>query len=178
MEPEITTRYGLQGLNLRLSGVDLPIGLRLDEVLLEARDAVFETDPWRIVVSEPGRAVVRISQESFAAYLEGQSPAGASGFKVEVADGLIKIAASATLVIQINVLIACRLEVVGGKQINLLLEGVSPPVAQGMLQGQLEKLNPIIDLAGLPLNLTIEEAVVADGWIEIRGSVLPPDHLS
>ena len=178
MEPKITTRYGLQGMNLRLEGVDLPIGLRLDEVLLEVHDASFETDPWRIVVSEPGRAVVRISQESFAAYLEGQSPAGASGFKVDASDGVIKIAASAKMVMQINVLIACRVEVVGGKQINFLLEGVSPPIAQSMLQAQLEKLNPIIDVSGLPLELTIDEATVADGWIELRGGVLPPDHLS
>lgn len=165
--------YELGSLELRLKQLTLSIGLVLDEVLITGKGARVSVDPFAVHLDEPGRAIVRISKESIESYLESMNPGGASGFSVRAEGGRLYIQAVAKILVEIRLNLLCSLESDGGKRLDLVIEEGDPVAAKKMIEGQLDKINPILDLSDLPFDLTIEEIVIDDGWVVLRGSVQP-----
>ena len=164
--------YGLESLDLRLKRVSLPIGLVLDEVLISGHGASVSTDPFSVHLSEPGRAVVRIHEGSVERFLEEMKPGGASDFSAQASGGRLNIQSSVKILVEIRVDIVCSL-VSDGKVIDIKIEDGEPAAARKMIESQIEKINPVLNLADLPLNITVQEIVIDEGWIELRGSVVP-----
>lgn len=165
--------YELDSLELRLKRVSLPIGLVLDEVLISGKGARVSTDPFAVHLDEPGRVVVKIHEGSIERFLERLQLGGASDFSVQATGGRLHIQTSVRVLVEIRVNVLCSLESEGGKRLDIVIEDGEPAAAKRMLESQIDKINPILDLSELPLDMTIEEIVIDEGWVELRGTVQP-----
>lgn len=171
-EPSVS----VSGLDATLRDVRLPMGLVVDEVLLNLGRADLHDDPWKLTADQPGRIRATIGEHSIQSFLESRAPAGLSNFEVTIADGVVYVKASARVVIEIRAMATCRLEVAEGVRLNVKLVALDPggPI-KGMVEGKIEELNPLLDASQLPLPCRIESVEARDGRIVLAGTLSPPE---
>ncbi len=160
----------------RLLSVELPMGLTLDEVMIEGEGLHVEKEPFLIQLKEPGSLEVRVSEASLAAFLSHKSPAGLSNFRVTLGDGLINVQATATMLISINVGAVCTLRIDGGTRLFVELQRVDAiggPGIHNLVQKQLDAINPVVDVSDLPIGATLLKVEVANSWVHLSGTISP-----
>lgn len=153
------------------------MGLRVDDVRLYGRGLHLVREPFAAQLQSPGKLEVFVSETSLAEFLERQAPAGLKDFKVEARDGKLFVKAVKTMIVAIPATAVCALRVEEGKRLMVDLESVE--VAGGasiktLVQNQLDRINPIVDAADLPMvNATIEEVRMENGGVILTGQVVP-----
>lgn len=160
----------------RLLAVTLPMGLTLDEVIIQGESVHISKDPFNISLPTPGSMDVRISEASLAEFLNHKAPGGLSGFKVRFADELIHIEAKASIIISVNVGAVCRLRIEEETKLYVELvrmESIGGTGAHNLVQRQLDGINPVVDVKDLPLNATLNSVETDGSWLVLRGSVAP-----
>jgi hypothetical protein len=172
----VSQSLSAKALRLDLSGLVLPAGLTVDEAWLEAADLEVDLDSGSVALPAPGMMAARVSEASLTAFLERKAPPGLDGFEVRLANGFIHAAAVARVIIPIRGAAKCSLRI--EDQTRLVLDVVEldvPSAARGLVEGQLENLNPVFDAGQLrlPVRVLLEDVAVRDGWIELRGRVMP-----
>lgn len=155
----------------------LPMGLRVDDVRLYGRGLHLEREPFSARLQAPGKLEVFVSEASLAEFLERQAPAGLKDFRVEARDGKLYIKANKTMIVSIPANAVCSLRVEDRRRLMVDLESVE--VAGGtsiktLVQNQLDKINPIVDTADLPMvRGTIDEVKMERGGVILLGQVEP-----
>jgi len=161
---------------VHLRNIRLPMGLVVDDVRLAGTRLHLERTPFAATCPEPGTLEVFVSAASLAAFLERQAPAGLKKFQVEARDGKLFIQAVKAVIVELKASAVCHLEMVGGTQLMVILESVDMAGAgiKNLIQAQLDKINPIIDTADLPIPATIQSILIEQGGIILRGQISPP----
>jgi hypothetical protein len=160
-----------------LRNLVLPMGLRVDDVRLYGKGLHLERTPFAARLEAPGTLEVFVGEASLAAFLEAQAPAGLKDFQVEARDGKLHIRAVKTVIVAIPATAVCRLRIEDGRRLFVELESVE--VAGGasiktLVQNQLDRINPIVDAADLPLvRATLNEVKVDRGGVILTGQVEP-----
>jgi hypothetical protein len=160
----------------RLVAVELPMGLTLDEVIIQGEGLHLEKSPFRITLPEPGSLEVRISGDSLAAFLNEKAPGGLSGFKVRLEDGQIHVEAKATMIISMTVGAVSELRIEDESKIFVDLvrvESIGGTGIHNIVQRQLDSINPVIDAKDLPVAATFNSVKIEDNWLVIRGTIAP-----
>jgi hypothetical protein len=160
----------------RLLAVALPMGLVLDEVIIEGEGLHIEKHPFSVSLSQPGSLLVRVGAASLAAFLEIKAPGGLSGFQVGIANGEITVNARATIIITLNVGAVCKLRIEDESRLFVDLvrvESIGGTGAHNLVQRQLDSINPVMDVADLPLAARLETVEMENEWIVLRGTVAP-----
>lgn len=158
---------------LRLGGLVLPVGLELDDATVEGTDIQVRTDPFSVTLSKDARATVRVSCENIAKFLGSLGAANLRDIAVSTEGGLLKVAATATVLVPIRATALCRLVVREGDKLDIALESAEPAAARSLIERQLGSVNPVIDVSVAPVNLVIERVDVADGWVIVHGVAGP-----
>lgn len=176
-----SARLAFSGLDLALNGLDLDFGLSLRRIRLRAeRGTLVFREPIGLSLPSPARLLLEIEQDAIAAFLERQSPGGLKDFAVEARGGLLHVKATARVVFDVRAAVRCALSIEPPSQLRVLLEGADSvaAIARGMIEAQLEKVNPIIDLARLPFSAAFRSVEIEDGVVrlevEIYGSPADP----
>jgi hypothetical protein len=118
-----------------------------------------------------------VSEASLAAFLEAQAPAGLRDFKVEARDGKLYVKAVKTVIVAIPATAVCALRIEDRRRLMVELESVE--VAGGtsiktLVQNQLDRINPIVDAADLPMvQATLDEVRMEGGGVILIGQVQP-----
>ncbi|MBS1714884.1 MAG: hypothetical protein JST30_11175 [Armatimonadetes bacterium] len=167
----MTDDLKLESLAARAESVTLPNGLVLDEVVLTSARAAATMKPFGLTLDEPGKFEVTVSDGSLAAFLEGQAPAGVSRFSVRSEAGTIKIEASAKAAFGARVAAVCRLRIENGRRLYVDLESVSLPFAHGLIEQQIAKINPIIDVEEFPGTFCLKGVDAQDGAVRLVGTL-------
>ncbi|HVT13142.1 MAG TPA: LmeA family phospholipid-binding protein [Fimbriimonadaceae bacterium] len=160
----------------RLLAVTLPMGLTLDEIVIQGENVHIEKDPFQISLPTPGSMEVRISDTSLAAFLDRRAPGGLSEFRVRFADGLIHVEAKASIIISVNVGAVCRLRIEDGTKLFVELvrmESIGGSGAHNLVQRQLDGINPVIDVKDLPVNAMLDSVETEGSWLVLKGSIAP-----
>lgn len=160
----------------RLLSVTLPMGLVLDEVIVQGEGLHLEKEPFSLTLAQPGSLEVRLGADSLAAFLEKKAPGGLSGFQVQIRGGEIVVNARANIIISINVGAVCKLRVEEGAKLYVDLvrvEAIGGSGAHNLVQRQLDSINPVMDAADLPLDARIETVEMENDWIVLRGKIAP-----
>jgi hypothetical protein len=158
----------LQSLEAKAFGIILPMGLRVDEVQLTSGPARAETDPFRLFLDQPGRILAIIEETSVAEYLNQLAPGGLKGFSVACADEVIRINAIAKILFEVPVEADLTLAVV------LQSAEVKGADARKLVEGQLDRINPIFDVKDFPVPMRIERVEVRDQAIWVHGLAYAP----
>ncbi len=159
--------------------IALSIGLVIESVVIQASTAHIETKPIKFNLPQPADVVVTVTQEAIQDHLEQMSPGGLRNFRVALIDGQVLVEAKAKVIVEISAKAVCTLRIVDGKALYVDLQDVDVfgGSAKKLVEGQLEKVNPILDAKDLPLDLTMNDVKVGDGKVVIYGTALPPQSL-
>lgn len=151
------------------------MGLVLDEVRIKGGPAQIGGEPFSINLDTPGNVEVEVSAQSLERFLEELAPGGLKGFTVSLGDGVIDISARARMIVEIAVRAQCGLKIEDSERLHVTLidVDVAGMGAQRMVESQLDKINPILDASQLPLQVTLDEAIIEEGRVLIRGRIAP-----
>ena len=158
-------------LELRITGLVLPFGLELDEVLLHGCEVEVGSEPFSAVAHGKSPASVRVSAEAIERLLQGLLLSSISDITVSTEGDKLKVAAVVRVIVPIPAVALCALVLDEGKRVRIALESVEPAGGRAIVERQLNQINPIVDLTSLPVDLTIERVQVADGWVTLTGHV-------
>jgi hypothetical protein len=171
----VSEKLEVATIDAHLTGVVLPMGLKLDEAVIRGQGLHLVKEPFSIQLNEPGSLEVKVGESSLEQFLESQAPAGLRDFEVQLRDGRIFAKASIRMILEVRGLAICRLRIEGGKRLMVDLESVDVlgVGARNLLQAQLDQINPVLDADDLPVDATLTEVAIEDGNVVLRGTVLP-----
>jgi hypothetical protein len=172
----MTDGLHLESLHATATNVALPMGLTVDEVVLSAGRAEAQFKPFSLSLKKRAHVAVRVSAENVAKMLEEQSPDNLKNFTVTISDGLVIVENSAKVIVEIRVATSCTLRIEGGSKLFVDLGKVSVPgpMARNMIEQQLAKVNPILDLDDLLPSAHMDSVEAEDGYIKLKGTVSWP----
>jgi hypothetical protein len=155
-----------------------PSGVRMAPVSIEAWDIhfslskLFQGNEVVVLSKSAERYSTKLSEVDLdrAAKLKHNMPI--QNVKVELRNGVITFSGVYKLVFGHNLYLAGKLEVKNHQEINFVpikasVNGI--PIPAGPLGVLLDKLNPIVDTADVPLHPTIRNVTVADGYVVLSG---------
>jgi len=150
---------------LTLNGVALPNGLVLSQVRASTASWSGHLPPPEGAELPEITVEAELDQQGIANFLAKESPGNLRDFEVALNDDRLYIKATARIIFEARGLLVCRLEVVDGQQIWVRLEdvqfmGLRP---NALVESQLEKVNPVVDLAEFPVDGVIQSVAIADG---------------
>lgn len=160
----------------RLLAVTLPMGLTLDEIIIQGENLLIESEPVSFNLGTPGTLDIRISESSLGEFLNHKAPGGLSGFKVKLADGHIHVEAKASMIITINVGAVCKLRIEDGTKLYVDLvrmEAIGGTGAYNLVQRQLDNINPVLDTADLPVSAELTRVEIENQWLVLHGTIAP-----
>lgn len=163
-------------MNAFLRQIELEMGLNVDEIEIESGPAQVGLSPFSLELTKPAPLSVRISASSVEKFLNLKAPSGVKDFSVELKDGKIRIQATVKVVFEIRAGVVCRLEIEDEQRLLVVLESVDSvaTMARGMIEGQIEKVNPLLDVEELPLPVRLSKVQIEDGWINLDGMIRGP----
>ncbi len=156
-------------------GVKLPFGLELDRVAVSGHGVGIQREPFAIEVEEPGTLEATVTDLGLQAFLEKKAAGGLRDFFVQLSEGEVHVHATARMIVEIRAVAICTLDIVDGTQLFVRLKKVDVlgVGARGLVQKHLDEINPVLDVADLPVSATLTAVEVGGGKIVIRGTVAP-----
>ena len=166
---EITIESGVA----TFANIVLPMGLQIASLEVTGSGFTLESSPFRISGTSPCAVRATVIESDVASFLRVKAPANITFQSVRLADGHIHIAAAMQVLITIMAHAVCRLVIVDKKQ--LVVELVSVEVlgmgGKSLVQKQLDAINPLIDVADLPLPMELRAVETLDGQIVLTGGL-------
>lgn len=161
--------------NAVFTGVVLPIGLRVETVKLTGSELRCAFEPFAAEAPQPGRIEIFVSESDLAEFLNRTSPAGLKNASVEARDGRLRITATKTVLIDVRAFATCNLRVVDGRRLFVDLETIDIMGAgpKQLIQAQLDRINPILDVSQFPFGASIDSVTIGDGRVLLEGRVTP-----
>lgn len=155
--------------------VRLPFGLSLDVVKVTGKQGSLERHPFGIRLNEPANVLVSVSEEGLRQFLDQESPGGLKDFEVKLDAGKLYVAATVRIVLEIRARAVCDVEIVDEKQLWVRLHEVEVlgVGARNLVEKQLEKINPVLDVAEFPFDIILQKVSLGDGDMVLRGTIKP-----
>jgi hypothetical protein len=153
-------------------GLKLPMGLIIDEFELTAEGGKFDSESNTFGTAKPAQVFVRISEASLTQFLVEQMPPPLRDPCAIFQGDSIAVTASARVIVDITATAICKMRVHEGKELYIDLISVDKPgPVHGLVEKQLEKLNPVFKTSDLPVPTTLLSAKVIDGYLVAQGEV-------
>lgn len=151
----------------------LPIGLNLDEIEVHAERLTFENGALKL--SEAAKVSVRVSEASLEAFVVNQLPPLLRDPRVRFEGGLLLVTATVKVLVDITATARLRMVLHGEDELHLELVDVDKPgPVHGIVEKQIENLNPVFKTADVPIPLALEEVRVTDR-LELLGRFRLPE---
>lgn len=158
-----------------IKDVLLPMGLRVASVDVRGEGGTLDSEPFALRLSVPGSMEARVEEEALAEFLEQQAPGGIHGFSVRAEGGKIHVRAKKTMLVELKITALASLRLVEGRQLWIDVESVDVmgAGAKNLVQSQIDKINPVLDVSDLPVDATLSSVEIGDGRVILRGTVSP-----
>jgi hypothetical protein len=151
------------------------MGLVLDEVIVQGEGVSIQKHPFSVQLDNPGTLEVRIGEKQLAAFLEKKAPGGLSDFRVKLTNDEIHVEANARIIFTVGVTAICTLRIVDGRQLFVdlaRLDALGGQSTFNMVQAQLDKINPVLDVEDLPVNAVLTK-VESNSVLTLYGLISP-----
>lgn len=161
-------------LSATLNQVRLPMGLMVSEVVVSASQAEIASDPFNVSLADWGSVTAVVTAPDLAAFLNEKAPGGLRDFSVTIEEGFVRVGATAKVIVDIRAVVVCTLAILDGRKLFVRLEEVEGlSMAKGMVQSQLDQINPVVDVNDLPLDIVLERVVAESQSITLYGRARP-----
>ena len=158
-------------LQVSTQGLILPNGLRIASVNVVLPMPVVQINPFFLPEGTTVDLDAVIEAPDIEAYLNKRQPSGMTNFSVKAENGALTVVAIAKVIVSVQVGAEGTLEFSAGKLIfvpkRAEVGGVRMP--DGMMRDQLNKVNPIIDTTGYPIEATVKSIKIGDGVVKLSG---------
>lgn len=153
------------------TNVRLPIGLTVDSIYLGGENATI-SQPFNMQLPVPGTVTAIVSAANIAEYLNDRAPGGLKEFSVRLHDGKVYVEATARMIVSVRAKVTCHLDIVDKTQLWIRLQNVDlmGVGAHGLVEKQLEKVNPILDTSSFPIDVQLKTVTPAEGVLRIDGT--------
>lgn len=162
----------VDGFRFEVAGLVVPIGLRIDSLILSGTAGEVNPDPFSIQLSEEGDVVARVSAASLAAFLRTKLPM-VSDLTVRLADDRMTIDATVRVLVEIRGTAVARLLVQDERYLVVALDDVEPALLRNLLEGQLASFNPVFDAQDLPLSVRLTHVTLENDELVVYGHARP-----
>ncbi len=158
-----------------LHGLTLPMGLTLSRILVRGAGLSWQKEPFKLSMPTPGTFEAHVTQEELASFLNKQAPGGLKNFRVQARGGKLYLDAVKSVLIDVPAKAVCTLRIVDGRQLFVDLESVEimGAGAKNLVQAQLDKINPVVDVAEFPVAAELSEVVTDNGEVMMKGTIAP-----
>ena len=152
------------------------MGLRVDTVHIAAEGLHFETEPFQASVKQPGQFDVFVGEAALSEFLNKKAPGNVRKFRVKAINGKLDVQASVIMLIELPATALCTLKIVDKRYLYVELESVNVmgAGATSLVQSQLEKINPVLDVEEFPVRASLDSVQIVDGGVRLVGTVAPP----
>lgn len=166
--------FQIGSLNASFRDIELDFGLKIQSFEITSNTARASIDPFELNLDSPGNLKAIVTEQAVADFLEAKAPSNISGFQVSISGGKIHVNATANIVLSLPVKAVCTLEIVSGQQVFVRLESVDVMggKAKSIVENQLDKVNPILDVSELPLNVVLNNVEADAGIVTLTGQVV------
>jgi hypothetical protein len=154
----------------------LPMGLRVDSVKVSGEGLHFETEPFVASVQRPGTFEVFVGDAALSEFLNKKAPGNVKRFRVTSKNGKLDVQASVVMLIELPATAVCTLKIVDERYLYVELESVNVmgAGATSLVQSQLEKINPVLDVEEFPVRAALNRVDIVEGGVLLLGTVAPP----
>jgi hypothetical protein len=154
--------------------VELDFGLVVESFEIRGSGATVDLKSGGLQLPSPGHAKAVVTEGAIQALLTKQAPAQVRDFSVQVSGGLIYVEAKAQVVVTIPVKAVCTIEIRDGKRLEVVLKqaDVLGGAAKNLIESQLDKINPIFDVADLPIEVNLLSVEADGGRVVVLGDVV------
>jgi hypothetical protein len=168
-------QISIGGFEARFYNVKTPMGLVLTEARVKGVNTIIGHKPLHVEMLKPGDIEAHINEQALAVFLNEEAPGGLQNFQVELKDGKIALQATMTMIIPIKAAAVCTLRIVDGRQIFVDLESVDVfgVGATGLVESHLAKVNPVLDVSTLPLDVLLKDVTIKEGLVIVTGTAQP-----
>jgi hypothetical protein len=151
------------------------MGLVVDDVRIEGANATIDTHPFAVHLEQPGHVEAHVAALDLAAFLDAKAPGGLKDFGIAIREGKVYVEATARVIVEVRAKVVCTLRIHEKKQLFVDLESVDVMGigAKGMVQGQLDQINPVLDASQFPLNVEFEEVIADHDRLILKGAAAP-----
>lgn len=156
-------------ISLSSQGLVLPMGLRVATLDLSIDQGSVDGDTRTYRWQGEAPASARIDEKDLADFLTPRLPDSLKNVSVRCGDGVIQINAEAKIVFTVQVKVYCRLEIQANTQLVVKVHSVEPGIAESLVEGQVEKMNPVFQASDLPVPIQLSSVEVRDGSIFLDG---------
>ncbi len=171
------TRLSVDALTATFEGVTLPIGLTVQSLTVKGKGVELASHPLSIQVAEPATFEALVDEAAIIAFLTSKAPGGLKEFEVKLADGKVHVKAVMKIIVELRASAECHLAIKDGRQLMVELDSadVLSVGAKSLIKGQIDNVNPIFDVAQLPVPATLESVAIEAGVVRLTGTISPPE---
>ncbi len=159
-------RIGLVSGAAFLQGVTLPMGLRVDELIVKGGMIQAEWPPLNVEAAEPGFVEANVTAESLAAFVAEQAKGDLANVQIALEGDRVILSATAKAIFPTRAEFSLRIE--EGRRVYLQLEDAAPGLARPFIEAKLRELNPLGGEIRLPVDFEIQEIRCAEGWLRAK----------
>lgn len=150
------------------------MGLVVDELHVVGADGQLDTDPISIALNDWAQLEATVTETDLADFLTRQAPGGLKDFEVSIKGGFVHVSATARVIVEVRATAICRLVLKEQRYLFVELDSVDGlAMAKGMIQGQLDQINPVLDAGDLPLLIELDNVQAEQGQVVLRGRARP-----
>ncbi|MCH8274680.1 MAG: LmeA family phospholipid-binding protein [Armatimonadetes bacterium] len=161
-------------LDIESHGLVLPNGLRLHHVKVSLPQTTMQFSPFAFPEGSRMNVEVVATANDLQNYLNEKNPGGLSNFRVTAEDGQIRVVGVMRMILPVEVGALGTLEF-SDARLNFVpkrveMAGAKAPAA--LVKEHLDKLNPLIDLSGWPVETNVKEITIGGGEIRLSASIV------
>lgn len=171
----MSTLFSADKVEANLTNVRLSNGLVISEIALEIEEFSLSAGDHAPASPRQGNVVATLTEAHLSQFLDTTLPSAVKKVEVQLVGGRIQVAAIAKVVFDIKALALMHIELVDGKELNVILDEADPFPARGLIESQIEKANPIFNAADLPFEVTIERTEIEAGLLKAFGTFRLPE---
>jgi hypothetical protein len=146
------------------------VGLEIETLTIEGQDVGIQTEPFALELSKPAMVEAVLLPEALERFLTVRSGGALREVAVRLVPGQIHVEASTRVIFEIRATAICTFRIENGKRLYVELQSVQAlgGAGAGIVQRQLDAINPILDVSELPIEVELQSVEVEEGRIVAR----------
>jgi hypothetical protein len=170
----VQIRFRLDG-ELFVPELDLGTYPPINDIHIVGGEGSIQTEPFSLHMTQTAQFTATISEAAIAGYVRAKLPDAIRSFELKLVPGEMVIHADVHMVFSLKVQVNCGIEVVNMQKLFVRVKSMDgvPGPAQGIVLGQLEANNPVLDAAIVYPGLKIQNLEILEGHLRVSGIAEP-----
>jgi hypothetical protein len=159
-----------------LNDLVTPVGLIIAAVVIRGDGAHVWTEPFSYEMESEADLEALIHESALEAFVKTKVPDNIQDIWVSLLPEKVHVRATVRMIIPVTANAVCTLRIEEGKRVFVDLESVEVLGAgvKGLVQKQLDAINPIVDVSELPFEVRLTEMRIEEGRLIAVGKARPP----